>query len=133
MDYCPRCDRRYKLPPPGGTFICDRMQLGDPPTTCFVIEHWYELQMENRMVEARDPLLQEREKTHGDYVVTATAAQALKNELRNWNTKGLKAPQIEALEMICLKMARALQRPKVRDHWDDIAGYAKLGAEACDG
>ena len=34
--------------------------------------------------------------------------------------------------MIFLKLARMAQTPGVKDHWDDIAGYAKLGAEACD-
>ena len=83
--------------------------------------------------QERDPLLTEREKTHGDFKVTATASQALKNALRDWDTKGLKAPQKEALEMICMKMARILQHPEVKDSWLDIAGYAKLGSEACDG
>jgi len=80
----------------------------------------------------RDPLLQEREKTHGSFPVTAQAAQELKNVLHRWNTQDVKAVHMEALEMICLKMARALQNPNVKDHWDDIAGYAKLGAEACE-
>jgi hypothetical protein len=34
--------------------------------------------------------------------------------------------------MICLKLARLLQHPEVQDHWDDIAGYAKLGSNGCD-
>jgi hypothetical protein len=33
--------------------------------------------------------------------------------------------------MICLKLSRAVQNPDYIDHWDDIAGYAKLGAENC--
>jgi len=82
---------------------------------------------------AREPILIEREKTHGDFKTTAIVSQALKNVVRDWDTKGIPARQKEALEMICLKMARALGNPKVKDHWDDIAGYAKLGSEACDG
>jgi hypothetical protein len=82
--------------------------------------------------EGIDQLLQEREKMHGLFSVTAIVSQELKNILRNWNTKPLKPRQMEALEMICLKMARALQHPEVKDHFDDIAGYAKLAGDACD-
>jgi hypothetical protein len=41
--------------------------------------------------------------------------------------------QIEALDMIALKLSRILSgQANFKDHWDDIAGYAKLGAEACE-
>jgi len=65
--------------------------------------------------------------------MTAHVSQQLKAVVRNWNTAGLPDRQIESLEMICLKMARILCNPTIRDHWDDIVGYAKLGAEECDG
>jgi hypothetical protein len=40
---------------------------------------------------------------------------------------------MEALEMICTKIARILSgNPNDPDHWKDIAGYAELGGEACD-
>jgi hypothetical protein len=38
----------------------------------------------------------------------------------------------EALDMIALKLSRILSgQANFKDHWDDIAGYAKLGSEAC--
>jgi hypothetical protein len=41
----------------------------------------------------------------------------------------LDADQIEALEMICHKIARVLNGdPNHHDHWHDIAGYATLVA-----
>ena len=34
--------------------------------------------------------------------------------------------------MIALKLSRILSgQSNFKDHWDDIAGYAKLGSEAC--
>lgn len=82
----------------------------------------------------RDPLLQEREKTHGDYRSTAEISQRLK-KIINENTQ-ISHPHFgnihrESLEMICTKIARILAGdPTVKDHWDDIAGYAKLAGEA---
>jgi hypothetical protein len=35
--------------------------------------------------------------------------------------------------MIALKLSRILSgQANFKDHWNDIAGYAKLGSEACD-
>lgn len=39
---------------------------------------------------------------------------------------------MEALEMICTKIARILAgNARESDHWSDIAGYAELGREVC--
>lgn len=88
-------------------------------------------------------LLQEREKTHGSFAFNAAISQALKKLYR---TPHLIGPQIyedsryielcavhrEALDMIALKLSRILSgQADFRGHWDDIAGYAKLGSEAC--
>lgn len=78
----------------------------------------------------RDPILVEREKTHGKYADQAYTSQTLKGVVR---CKTLRSGQQEALEMICVKISRILHgNPLNKDHWDDIAGYAKLGSEACD-
>ena len=75
----------------------------------------------------RDPLLVEREKTHGSFELNS----------RIWHHLMGAAPmptnqrQALALTMMYLKLSRLLQNPNVKDHWDDIAGYAHLGAEAC--
>jgi len=38
------------------------------------------------------------------------------------------AAQGEAIHMICVKLARIVcGDPNHADHWDDIAGYARLG------
>lgn len=82
----------------------------------------------------RDPLLQEREKTHGSFAETARVAQDLKHNLRHSSMHHLEdVRQLEALDMIATKIGRILSGdPKCKDHWADIAGYAKLGEEACD-
>lgn len=75
-----------------------------------------------------DDIINERQKTHGDYYLTAGTAQELKDVMRrgkNWET--LDDMQREALEMIATKIARTLSgNPHEPDHWRDIAGYAEL-------
>jgi hypothetical protein len=82
---------------------------------------------------SRDPLLQEREQTHGDYAEVSDLSQELKRLFRSrggWSA--LNVSQKEAIEMICVKLSRIMSgQPNFKDHWDDIAGYAKLGSEAC--
>lgn len=79
-----------------------------------------------------EEILIERYQTHGDWRAQATAGAEIRNAIQRWDTKGLPASQIEALLMIAVKMSRILQgNPNHEDHWDDIAGYAKLGSKAC--
>lgn len=77
-----------------------------------------------------DKILQERGKTHGDYSEHAKMTQWLKRTMargRNW--EGLSDTQRETLDMIAHKVGRILAGdPDHVDHWDDIAGYAKLVA-----
>ncbi len=73
-------------------------------------------------------ILTERGKTHGDYTDHATITQMLKRIMRtgkNWD--GLSDIMKESLEMNAHKIGRILSGdPSHHDHWDDIAGYAKL-------
>lgn len=75
-----------------------------------------------------DTLLRDRHATHGDYAVHADITQRLKIVMRlqpGWLR--LNAMQGEALEMIAHKIGRILAgKPDFQDHWDDIAGYARL-------
>lgn len=83
----------------------------------------------------RDALLVEREKTHGPFDKTAAVAQAIKTvyESYGFHAKLSRPAQAESLDMIATKIARILSGDNMnKDHWNDIAGYAKLGAEACD-
>jgi hypothetical protein len=78
-----------------------------------------------------DSILKQRASTHGDYVEQAYVTQVLKNIIhgqRQWND--LNAPMRESLEMICHKIGRIMSGdPCTKDHWFDIAGYAKLIAD----
>jgi hypothetical protein len=71
--------------------------------------------------------LKQRQKTHGDFETHAKISQKLKAVLWEHDFQELDADQIEALEMICHKIARVLNgNPDYHDHWHDIAGYATL-------
>ena len=78
-------------------------------------------------------LLTERGKTHGDFTNHATTTQFLKatmHDSSDWSM--LSYVQKEALEMIAHKIGRILAgNPNHKDHWNDIAGYARLVAERC--
>ena len=95
-------------------------------------------------IKTTEALLHERGKTHGDFSVHAQITQDLKNIMRSaykvtpasdvpinaW--AGLTKTQAESLDMIVHKIGRILAGDAdFRDHWDDIAGYAKLSADLC--
>lgn len=79
-------------------------------------------------------LLNERKKTHGEYADDARCAMNLMTivevELDFRHDRGqptLSCPQQHSLHMIMFKIARIITGDaNFRDHWDDIAGYAKL-------
>lgn len=72
-------------------------------------------------------ILDQRERTHGDFNYVALVSQALKDALRRGPYDELPDMHREALEMICAKMARVVcgdhNEP---DHFIDISGYAEL-------
>lgn len=78
--------------------------------------------------DSTEALLTEREKTSGDYVVNAEITEDILRALeqgRNWAT--LPAPARMSLRMFAFKMHRIVNGDwTLVDHWDDIAGYAKL-------
>lgn len=76
-----------------------------------------------------DTIISERETTHGSFDLNAKNWQAMCEMAAQ--TRFENDRQRLAINMIFLKIARALQNPNVRDHWDDIAGYARLGADGC--
>lgn len=80
-----------------------------------------------------DTVLSDRAKTHGDYKTHATITQSIKFILQDAAEYGkLDFCQRESLEMIAHKIGRIVAGdPDFRDHWIDIAGYAKLVADRC--
>ena len=88
------------------------------------------LHLLERTMTERNPILVEREKTHGDFRDVARVAQQLKAVLGPRDF--LNPSQIEATDLICTKLARIVcGDANNKDHWDDGAGYFNLGAEAC--
>lgn len=75
-----------------------------------------------------EALLQTRGKTHGPYSVHAAISQELKAIFVRYNSwYNMTVEQRETLDMIAHKIGRILAGdPDYADHWDDIAGYAKL-------
>lgn len=76
-------------------------------------------------------ILNEREKTHGDFYRVSETWVQLKNIVDS-NIASDNYSHIAAIDMILLKLARiACGDPNFADHWDDIAGYAMLGKGGC--
>lgn len=85
------------------------------------------------MNDAIDALLAARAMTHGRSDIHAHFSQLLKDIMRseNGNWDSLVMRQKESLEMIAHKIARILAGDSNhKDHWDDIAGYARLVADS---
>lgn len=72
-------------------------------------------------------IINQRQKTHGEFSEIAETTQTIKQIIQNRNHRNLSDSQLESLEMIAHKIGRILAGdPNTKDHWDDIAGYAKL-------
>jgi hypothetical protein len=77
-----------------------------------------------------DKLIQEREKTHGSFYENAIIAQNLKFSMRDHpHWEEMMAVERQSLEAIADKISRIIASPRFfAEHWNDIAGYAKLAA-----
>ena len=76
-----------------------------------------------------DDTLNTREATHGDYSMTASAAQEIKTTIRKYASTDIRLNYVmmESLDLIATKIARALVGDSQHaDTWHDIAGYAQL-------
>ena len=88
-----------------------------------------EEQLEMELERPDNPLLREREKTHGDYSKSAAISQNMKRTYRQGGSQ-LSLEMMESLDQICFKMARiSCGDAFYIDHWRDIAGYATLVAD----
>ena len=104
-----------------------RAQEGSAPTA---------IQYASRLKDISDTL-DERGTRYGLFVGQADASQALKRVVYSiLDDRGTRVEndQLEALEMICHKMARIMNGdPNYSDSWLDIAGYATLVADRLEG
>lgn len=71
-------------------------------------------------------VIDERAKTHGSFSCVASLSQDLKSRIRVERHR-LSYEQLEAVEMICVKLARIVcGNADEPDHWRDVSGYAEL-------
>ena len=74
-------------------------------------------------------ILNERQKTHGDFEDVAFVSQRLEG-IMSYGQDDHTVKQKEAIKCICQKLARiACGDASFPDHWKDIAGYAMLAVE----
>lgn len=82
---------------------------------------------------ALETMLAERASRHGDFTEQARVSQAFKAVAEaspGWQR--LSPVQREGTAMILHKLSRVLAGdPNFRDHWDDIAGYARITSDRC--
>jgi hypothetical protein len=84
-----------------------------------------------------DEILEQRGKRYGKFKDHASISQRLKyvvNDAVSNHKTEFADDQMEALDMICHKMARIVNGdPNYADSWVDIAGYAQLVADRLQG
>lgn len=77
-----------------------------------------------------ETILKDRQKQHGDYMTRADLTIDLQNTIDNHRfDHDIHLPfyQLDALRMICVKIARIVNGDNnYADHWTDIAGYSQL-------
>lgn len=86
------------------------------------------------MEKTTETLIAERHKTHGSFSDHARITQRLKRVIRDELYKRherqqdpLNDTQYESVDMILHKIGRIVAgEASFADHWDDIAGYAKI-------
>lgn len=78
------------------------------------------------LTEARDIVYGDREQTHGEPGKNLAAIAAMWSPIFG----GQVTEQQVLLAMIALKVARAINTPRHRDHWRDIVGYVALAERA---
>lgn len=93
--------------------------------------------MEQAHQDETAALVAERGSTHGDFTDHARITQDIKQVMyreaaarRERGQPDLTDTQKEALEMIAHKIGRIIAgNASFKDHWDDIAGYARITSE----
>ena len=89
------------------------------------------------MKQTIDEVLNERGARYGTFKGHAEISQHLKMTVKRYLEKReqhLADDQMEALEMICHKLARIINGdPNYHDSWTDVAGYSQLVADRLQG
>ena len=81
-----------------------------------------------------EEILATRKATHGDFKASAQFVQKFKQQVRILGADKLDSIQQESLDNIVQKIGRIVfGDPDCADHWNDIAGYAKLVSQYLNG
>lgn len=80
--------------------------------------------------EVADLITKDRQSTHGEAVDQLTHAAMLKSAIGHHNSPHLTGAEVEAIDMIAVKLSRLAKGKPILDHYLDIAGYAAIAAEA---
>lgn len=77
-------------------------------------------------------ILEEREREYGSFTDIANLSVGFKSlvvKVKPRESQEIPSTIIEAIGMICTKLARVVYNPSHKDSWKDIAGYANLVVE----
>lgn len=92
-----------------------------------------DFQRHDEWADTVDSILDQRNKTHGEFMDVAAVAVGLRQIIRD-RRPDLMPDQEEALTLICTKIARIVNGdPNEVDHWSDLAGYSMLIADRLKG
>ena len=80
--------------------------------------------------EVADLITNGRNESHGDPVDQLSHAASLKRAIGHRDSPHLSSTEIEAIDMIAVKLSRLAKGKPILDHYLDIAGYAAIAAEA---
>lgn len=123
MPFCPGCRKYHRE----GHQFCENYPL----TPAEILA-----QQGNVIAAPRMTILEEREKTHGDFSKVARLAQYFKGMAHAVNGNKttfskLSEIELESTDLIFTKLARILEgNPHNPEHWIDIKGYAELVLES---
>src|ERR1700691_1673374 len=113
---CPGCGMNVKHPTVAGAFVAC--------VDCPYFKSWEQLMAEQA---ARDPLLEERQKTHGSFETNAIVWKKLCEDFNLYvNQRDMNEAKYLAVYMILLKLARASQNPNVKKNFENFEGIANL-------
>lgn len=116
---------------PGTVIINDTIKIPSKYDTRYIFKKYNEVNdPKNTTTPVSDThkILEDREKTHGNFRDHSYYTQALKSVIKESpNYDRMSEMQMEALDMIAHKIGRILAgNPDHKDHWLDIEGYARL-------
>ena len=114
-------------------WLSERECLQNKPDWKDEPEWWaWDKEEESKPDQEKD-VLDERQKTYGDFSVLSKSVEQMEAFVKNLPGYAKATPgHREAAHMIIQKLVRAMNGdPHYRDSWHDISGYARLAEKEC--